>query len=71
MHSAGRPCCSLVYLFVKRLDLAFELDHEGVALAVDLVADGDLDPAFADAVLGDVKTFLVVKAYADVVLRWP
>jgi hypothetical protein len=58
-----------IHLFIKRLDLAFELDHQRVALAVDLVADGHFDPAFADAVLGDVVALFVVKADADIVLE--
>ena len=58
-----------VRLLVKRLNSPFEFDHQRVAFAVYLVADGYLDPAFADAVLGDVKAFFVVKADADVVLK--
>ena len=56
-------------LLVKSLNLALELDGQGVPLAVDLVAHGHLDPAFADAVLLHVAALFVVKADADVMLK--
>src|SRR5687767_10991078 len=46
-------------------DLAAELDGQRIALAVDRLADGDADPAFADAILLDVGLFLAVELYAD------
>lgn len=56
-------------LFVERLDAAFELDQHGPALAVQCLAGGNLDPAFADAVFLDVVAFLVVQANADLVFE--
>jgi hypothetical protein len=61
MNALTRARCSLLGLFVKRLNPPFELDHQRVAFAVYLVADGYLDPAFADAVLGDVVRSLSLK----------
>jgi hypothetical protein len=68
MNALTRARC-LLGLFVEGLNPPLELDHQRVAFAVYLVADGYLDPAFADAVLGDVVAFFVVKADADVVLK--
>ena len=56
-------------LFVKRLNLAVQLDGQRIAFAVNLVADGHLDPAFADAVLLNMKTLLVVEANANVMFK--
>jgi hypothetical protein len=53
---------------VKRLDHPLQLDQHRPALAVDGLAGGNLDPAFADAVLVDVEAFLAVEADADRVL---
>ena len=56
-------------LLVKRLNRPLELDRQRKAFAVNLLANGHLDPAFADAVFLNVKAFFVVKADADVVLK--
>ena len=53
-------------LLVVRLDLALELEQQGLALAVEGLAGGNLDPAFADAVFLDVEALLAVETDADV-----
>ena len=39
---------------VERFDPPLELGQHGIAFAVECTAGGDLDPAFADAILADV-----------------
>jgi hypothetical protein len=56
-------------LAIKRLNLALELDHQRLTLAVPRPACGDFDPAFADAVFLNVRALLVVPADADIVLE--
>ena len=56
-------------LLVERLDRALELDQQRIALAVQRLACGNLDPAFADAVFADIRAFLAVEANTDVVLE--
>ena len=56
-------------LFVKSLNPACQLDRQRVSLAVHLLSHGYLDPAFTDAVFGNVGALLVVEADADVVLK--
>jgi hypothetical protein len=58
-----------IAITVKRFHLALELDQQRLALAIERLACGHLDPAFADAVFLDVETVLVVQADADVVLE--
>lgn len=65
----GNACSILGSGFVEGFDLAFEADQQRLAFAVDLVAHGHFDPAFADAILFDIKTLLVVEQDADVVLK--
>ena len=60
---------SALTLLVKRFDLALQFQQHGLALAVERLGRGDLDPAFAQAILIDVETFLVVETDADVVLE--
>src|SRR5882672_551643 len=55
----------LLFLLQVRLDLALELDGERIALAVDGLADGDADPAFAEAIFLDVGLLLAVELDAD------
>src|SRR5690349_12877422 len=57
--------CMELLLVEVGLDLAGELDGERIALAVDGLADGDADPALADAVLLDVGLLLAVELDAD------
>ena len=61
---ANRSC-----LFIERLDLALQLDQQRVALAVQRLAGGHLDPAFADAVLRDVQTLLVIESNTNVMFE--
>ena len=56
-------------LLVKRLDLALELDLQRLALAVQRLASGHFDPAFADAVFLDVAQLLAVEPDAHVMLE--
>lgn len=56
-------------LSVKRLDLAFYLDHHRIALAVTCLAGRNLDPAFTDAVFLDIGAFLVIELDANIVLE--
>ena len=56
-------------LFVKRLNLALELDRQWKAFAVNLLADRHLDPAFADAVFFNIHALFVVEKDAYVVLK--
>ena len=65
-HSGRTPVAGLL---VEDFDLAFELDQQGLAFAVDLLACGNLDPAFADAVLLDIHAFFVIEADADVAFK--
>ena len=61
------PC-----LFVKRFDLAFELDEQRFAFAIYGFVGGDFDPAFRDAILFDIEAFFVIEVNADLVFedRW-
>ena len=54
---------------VKRFDLAFDLDQQGLAFAVQRFASGHTHPAFADAVFLDIVAVFAVEADADVVLE--
>jgi hypothetical protein len=42
-----------------------QLDGQRIALAVDRLADGDADPALADAIFLDIGLLLTVELYAD------
>src|ERR1043166_5869649 len=64
-QSSSMWLCMALFLLEVGLDLAGELDGERIALAVDGLADGDTDPALADAVLLDVGLFLAVELDAD------
>src|ERR1700735_4411587 len=61
------PCClNLVARTLEiRLNLAFELDRQRLAVAVDGFADGDADPAFGDGVFLDIVFLDTVEADAD------
>src|SRR5690349_822789 len=52
-----------------RLDRTFQLDGQRLALAVERLAGGDADPAFADAVFLDVGLLLAGEADTDVLLQ--
>lgn len=64
-----RSVSGLSRLFVIRFDFALQLDRQRIAFAIDLVAHGHLDPAFADAVLLHVVAFLVVEADTHVMFK--
>src|SRR5258707_8315689 len=48
------------------LDRTAELDGQGIAVAVDCLAGGDPDPAFADAIFLDIGLLNALEADADV-----
>ena len=52
-----------------RLDRAAELDGQRIAVAVLALAGLDADPAFADAIFGDVGFLDALEAHADVALE--
>src|SRR6185312_6060032 len=54
---------------IKGFDLALERNQQRLALAIQRLASGHLDTAFADAVLGDIRTLLVIQSYANVVFE--
>ena len=56
-------------LLVKRLYLAFYLNQQRIAFAIQRLAGRDLNPSFADAVLIHIKTLFVVKFDADIVFK--
>jgi hypothetical protein len=56
-------------LAIKRFDLALDLDHQGLPLAINRFARRDLNPAFADAIFFDIGAFFVVDFNANVVLE--
>jgi hypothetical protein len=66
--ASRRACETPGELLVEGFHGALELDQQGLALAVQGLARGNPDPAFADAVLLDVVAFLAVEPDADVVL---
>ena len=47
------------------LDQALQLDGDGIALAVDGLADGQAHPALADAIFLDIGLLDALEAYAD------
>ena len=57
-------------LAIKRFDLALQLDQERIALAVQRLAGGYLDPALADAIFRDVQTLLVVQSDTHIVFEY-
>jgi hypothetical protein len=61
---ANRPCLS-----IKRFDLAFQLDQQRMAFAIHRLACGDLDPAFADAVLLDIHKLFAIESNANVMFK--
>src|SRR5580700_8422226 len=52
-----------------RLDRAGKLDGQRVAVTVLALAGLDADPAFADAIFGDVGFLDALEAHADVALQ--
>ena len=54
---------------IKRLNRALQLDQQRMPLAVNRFAGGHFDPAFADAVFLDVRTFLVVESNTNFMLE--
>jgi hypothetical protein len=60
---------SVAMLAVKRLDSAAQFNQHGAALAVQRLAGGNLDPAFADAVFLDVEALFAIESDADVALQ--
>src|SRR5580692_2694147 len=52
-----------------RLDRAGKLDGQRIAVAVLALAGLDADPAFADAIFGDVGFLDALEAHADVALE--
>ncbi len=54
---------------VERLYPAFELDQQGVALAVQRLASWHLDPTLADTVFNDVGALFIIEQNADVMLK--
>ena len=58
-----------VCLFVKSLDLAFELDQQRLAFAIAGFASRYPYPPLTDAVLFDIKALLPIESNADVVFK--
>ena len=54
---------------IADLGAALELPPQPLAAPVERLAGRDLDPPFADAVLLDIRTLLVIEAYADVMFE--
>ena len=54
---------------VKRIDCASQFDQQRMAFSIQRFARRNLDPTFADAVLGDIGTVLSIKANAYVMLK--
>src|SRR5690606_32954967 len=61
--SAGRQ--AELFALDVGLHRALQLDRQGLAAAVDAVADGQPDPAFGDAVFLDIGLVLALEADAD------
>jgi hypothetical protein len=56
-------------LSVIRLNLPLQFNRQRLPFAINGIASGDANPAFADAVFLDVFAFFVVKANADIVFE--
>src|SRR5690606_12872377 len=61
-----RPAVGTQALFALqiRLDRALQLDRQGLALAIDAIAEGQAHPALRDAVFLDVGLVLALEAHA-------
>src|SRR5665811_900416 len=56
-------------LLIKRFDPALQLDQQRIALAIQRLACGHLNPALADAVFRDIQTLLVMQSNANVMFE--
>src|SRR3990167_3544975 len=56
-------------LLIKRFDLALQLDQQRIALAIQRLACGHLNPALADAVFRDIQTLLVIQSNTNVMFE--
>jgi hypothetical protein len=56
-------------LAVIRLNLPLQFNRQRLPFAINGLASGDANPAFADAVFLNVFAFFVVKANADIVFE--
>src|SRR5665647_395042 len=55
---------------IKRFDGALQLDHQRIALAIERLACGNFNPAFADAVLPDIQTLLVIQSNTNLMFEY-
>ncbi len=56
-------CCRLT---IKSFDCAFDGDQQRLATAINRFTGWYSDPAFADAIFFDIKTFFAIEADANV-----
>ena len=54
---------------IKRFDLALQPDQQWLAFSIQRLARGDLDPSFAEAVFGNIETFLAIQPNANAVFE--
>src|SRR5215472_11136489 len=59
----------LVLVLEKDLDRTAELDRQRVTVAILSLAGFDLDPAFTDAIFGDIGFLDALETHADVALQ--
>jgi hypothetical protein len=58
------------YLPIKRFDLAFYFNEQGIALAISRLPGLDFNPALADAIFFNIGALIVINLNTDIVFEY-